>query len=197
MKRLTLEVPFDLTDTQVGDSINVNGVCLTIVQKEGSAVSVDLSPESLLRTTLGRLREGDFVNLERALKFSSRLGGHFVTGHVDGIGTIRERGFQGESLQMRIRIPPSIARYVVEKGSIAIDGISLTVNECGEDWIRLTLIPYTLQKTTLMEKRTGDEVNVEADILAKYVEKMLGSGRPNSKGIDLAFLKEHGFLEKE
>jgi len=197
MKRLTLEVPFDLTEMQLGDSININGVCLTVVEKRGRAVSVDLSPESLQRTTLARVKEADQVNLERALRLSDRLGGHIVTGHIDGIGTIIERRTEGNSLYLRVRIPQAVTPYVVQKGSIAIDGISLTVNEFREDWIRVTLIPYTLEKTTLIEKKVGEEVNVEADILGKYVEKVLDRGKGTSKGIDLSFLKQHGFLENE
>jgi riboflavin synthase len=197
MKRLTIDVPFDLTEMQVGDSINVNGVCLTVVEKRGRAISVDLSPESLQKTTLARVKEADKVNLERALRLSDRLGGHIVTGHIDGIGTITERKTEGNSLHLRVRIPQAITPYMVQKGSIAIDGISLTVNEFGEDWVRLTLIPYTLQKTTLREKKVGEEVNVEADILGKYVEKVLDRGKGTPKGIDLSFLKQHGFLENE
>jgi len=197
MKRLTLDVPFDLTEMQLGDSININGVCLTVVEKRGRAISVDLSPESLQRTTLARVKEADQVNLERALRLSDRLGGHIVTGHIDGVGTIIEKRIEGNSLYLRVRIPQAVTPYVVQKGSIAIDGISLTVNEFREDWIRLTLIPYTLEKTTLIEKKVGEEVNVEADVLGKYVEKVLDQGRGTSKGIDLSFLKQHGFLENE
>src|SRR5512139_1353074 len=197
MKRLTLDVPFDLTEMQLGDSININGVCLTVVEKRGRAVSVDLSLESLQRTTLARVKEADQVNLERALRLSDRLGGHIVTGHIDGIGTIIERRIEGNSLYLKVRIPQAVTPYVVQKGSIAIDGISLTVNEFREDWIRLTLIPYTLEKTTLVKKKVGEEVNVEADILGKYVERVLDRGRGSPKGIDLSFLKQHGFFEKE
>ncbi|MGQ9646600.1 MAG: riboflavin synthase [Thermodesulfobacteriota bacterium] len=197
MKRLTLEVPFDLTEVQLGDSININGVCLTVVERRGKAISVDLSPESLQRTALVRIKEGDQANVERALRLSDRLGGHIVTGHVDGIGEIIERRKEGNSLQLKIRIPRSVSAYVVPKGSIAIDGISLTINECHEDWIGLTLIPYTLEKTTLMQKKVGEEVNIEADILGKYVEKVLGQGKGRSPKMTLSFLKEHGFLKDE
>jgi riboflavin synthase len=196
-KKLTLELPFDLTDVQLGDSINVNGACLTVVGKKGQTIELDLSPETLQKTTLAKVKEGDQVNIERALRLSDRLGGHIVTGHIDGIGAITERIQERDFLHLRIRIPQSVSRYVVQKGSIAIDGISLTVNEYREREISLTLIPYTLEKTTLISKKAGDEVNVEADILGKYVEKMLDREGAKAKGIDLSFLKEHGFIERE
>jgi riboflavin synthase len=196
-KKLTLELPFDLTDAQLGDSININGACLTVVGKKGQTIELDLSAETLEKTTLAKVREGEKVNIERALRLSDRLGGHIVTGHIDGIGTITERIIERDFLLLKIRIPQYVSRYVVQKGSIAIDGISLTVNECRAEEISLTLIPYTLEKTTLINKKVGDEVNVEADILGKYVEKMLDREGTKAKGIDLSFLKEHGFVEKE
>ena len=125
------------------------------------------------------------------------MGGHIVTGHIDGIGVITEKRNEGDFLQLRIRIPKSVSKYVVQKGSIAIDGISLTVNECEDEEIKMTLIPYTLGKTTLLNKKVGDRVNVEADIIGKYVEKMMNRGDEKSRGIDLSFLKEHGFIERE
>lgn len=196
-KKLALELPFDLTEVQLGDSINVNGACLTVVGKKGQTIELDLSPETLQKTTLAKVKEGDKVNIERALRLSDRLGGHIVTGHIDGIGAITERIQERDFLHLRIRIPQSVSRYVVQKGSIAIDGISLTVNEYRGEEISLTLIPYTLEKTTLINKKVGDEVNVEADILGKYVEKMLNREGEKAKGIDLSFLKEHGFIERE
>jgi riboflavin synthase len=196
-KRLTLEVPFDLTGVQLGDSINVNGVCLTVVEKQRETIGVDLSSETLQKTNLAKVQEGDKVNLERALRLSDRLGGHIVTGHIDGNGVITEKRMERNFLQLRIRVPQAVSRYVVQKGSIAIDGISLTVNEYKGEAISLTLIPYTLQKTTLIDKKVGDEVNVEADILGKYVEKMLDREGGKPEGIDLSFLKEHGFIESE
>ncbi|HUL20960.1 MAG TPA: riboflavin synthase [Thermodesulfobacteriota bacterium] len=196
-KRLTLELPSHLTELQLGDSLNINGVCLTVVQKNEQRIEVDLSLETLQKTTLSELKEGDQVNLERALRLSDRLGGHIVTGHVDGIGEIAEsregRGF----LQLKIRIPESVSRYVVQKGSIAIDGISLTVNEFQEGEIQVTLIPYTIEKTTLMRKRVGDRVNLEGDILGKYVEKFLSRGDQKTGRVGLNFLKEHGFIKGE
>jgi riboflavin synthase len=194
-KRLILELPPHLTELQLGDSININGVCLTVVQKKEQKIELDLSQETLQKTVLGELKEGDLVNLERALRLTDRLGGHIVTGHIDGIGVVAGKNKERDFLQLRVEIPESVSRYVVQKGSIAIDGISLTVNECKGDEIQMTLIPYTLEKTTLMNKRIGDRVNVEADILGKYVEKLLGRGDKGSFKVDLSFLKEHGFTK--
>jgi len=196
-KRLTLRIPMDLTDLKLGDSININGVCLTVAEKRGQTIELDLSLETLEKTILGELKEGDKLNLERALRLTDRLGGHIVTGHIDGIGVIVEKRRERDFFGLRIRIPQAISRYVVQKGSIAIDGISLTVNECQGEEIQITLIPYTLEKTTLIEKRVGDRVNVEADILGKYVEKMLDRGVGKSERVDLSFLREHGFVEGE
>ena len=193
---MTLEVPMGLTELSLGDSINVNGACLTIVEKKGQVITVDISSETLQRTNLSEIREGDEVNLERALRLADRLGGHFVTGHVDGVGTITEERKEGDFLHIRIRMPQSVMKYVVQKGSIAIDGISLTANECQGDEIRITLIPFTLQRTTLLEKRVGERVNVETDILGKYVESLLGRKRFEGKGFDREFLKMHGFLKE-
>jgi riboflavin synthase len=196
-KRLTITLPSYLTEVQLGDSININGVCLTIVQKKEREIELDLSQETLQKTVLGELKKGDQVNLERALRLTDRLGGHIVTGHVDGMGVIIEKRGEKDFLQLRIRIPESVSRYVVQKGSIAIDGISLTVNDFQQGEIRITLIPYTIEKTTLKQKRGGDHVNLEADILGKYVEKFLDRG-DNKKGqIDLSFLKDHGFIKRD
>jgi riboflavin synthase len=167
------------------------------VQKKGQGIELDMSQETLQKTILRELRVGDQVNLERALTLTGRLGGHIVTGHIDGIGEIIEKKKERDFLRLRIRIPESISRYVVQKGSIAIDGISLTVNECKGAEIQLTLIPYTIEKTTLLDKRVGDQVNVETDILGKYVEKLLGQGDKESVKVDLSFLKEHGFIKGE
>ncbi len=194
-KRLTIELPPHLTEVQLGDSININGVCLTIVQKQGKTIQLDLSQETLQKTVLGELKEGNQVNLERALKLTDRLGGHIVTGHIDGIGVIVGKRKERDFVQLEIRIPESVSRYVVQKGSIAIDGISLTVNEFLGDEIRMTLIPYTIEKTTLLDKKVGDRVNVEADILGKYVEKLLDRGNKKPGEVDLSFLKEHGFIK--
>jgi riboflavin synthase len=196
-RRLILELPPHLTEVQLGDSINVNGVCLTVVQKNGQMIELDLSLETLQKTALRELKKGDQVNLERALRLTDRLGGHIVTGHVDGIGQIVEKTEERDFLKLRIRIPDSVSRYVVEKGSIAIDGISLTVNDFREGEIRMTLIPYTIEKTALKQKRIGDQVNLEADILGKYVEKFLDRGEKKTGQVDLSFLKEHGFIKRD
>ena len=194
-KRLTIELPPHLTEVQLGDSININGVCLTVVQKKERELELDLSQETLQKTVLGELKKGDQVNLERALRLTDRLGGHIVTGHVDGMGVIIEKRGERDFLQLRIRISESVSKYVVQKGSIAIDGISLTVNECRGGEIQMTLIPYTLEKTTLLGKKVGDRVNVETDILAKYVEKLMNPGGQKSGQVELSFLKEHGFIK--
>ena len=196
-KRLTLEFPSDLTDVQLGDSINVNGACLTVVEKKGKIIEFDLSSETIQRTVLGGLKVGDFVNLERALRLTDRLGGHIVTGHIDGIGAIVEKRREADFIHLRVRIPKAISKYVVQKGAIAIDGISLTVNECQEQEVQIALIPFTIEKTTLVEKRVGDRVNIEADILGKYVERLLGQGGRKSKEISFSFLEEHGFIRNE
>ncbi len=194
-ERFTIEFPSHLTEMQLGDSISINGACLTIVEKSGQRVKFDLSEETIKRSALGELREGGEVNLERALRLSDRLGGHFVTGHIDGIGKITENRKERDFVNLRVRVPENILKYIVPKGSIAIDGISLTVNEVRGQEILLTLIPYTLVKTTLMDKREGDPVNLEADLLGKYVERLISSKNEKAEGINLGFLREHGFIK--
>jgi riboflavin synthase len=194
-RRLTIEFLSHLTEVQLGDSISINGVCLTIVEKGNQTSRLDLSEETIKKSVLSELKEGDTVNLERALRLNDRLGGHFVTGHIDGIGVITEKKKERDFVNLRVRVPENVSKYVVPKGSIAIDGISLTVNECRGTEILLTLIPYTLEKTTLMDKRAGDHVNLEADILGKYVERLLNRRDGKSEGLDLSFLKEYGILK--
>jgi riboflavin synthase len=194
-KRLTIGLPPHLTEVQLGDSINLNGVCLTVARKGQQSIDLDLSRETLQRSALGELKQGDEVNLERALRLNDRLGGHIVNGHIDGVGVIIEKKKERDFLQLTIRIPESVSKYVVQKGSIAIDGISLTVNEYQGGEIRLTLIPYSIEKTTLVDKKVGDRLNVEADILGKYVEKLLARGDKKTGEMDLSFLKEHGFIK--
>jgi riboflavin synthase len=196
VKRLILDVAAGLTEISLGDSINVNGACLTVIEKRGQNITVDVSSETIQRTTFRNVREGEEVNLERALRLMDRLGGHIVTGHIDGTGVITEKRSQGDFILLRIRAPEAVMRYTVEKGSIAVDGISLTVNVCRGDEIGLTLIPFTLDKTILMAKRIGHEVNLEADILGKYVERLLGSKAGGRGGLDEDFLRSHGYLKE-
>ncbi|MGK5444497.1 riboflavin synthase [Micromonospora sp. URMC 105] len=166
--------PLVTSDARHGDSIAVNGVCLTVVEAADGVFTADVMGETLRRSALGALRVGDPVNLERAAALNSRLGGHIVQGHVDGVGEIvaREPAEQWETV--RFRLPAELARYVVEKGSITIDGVSLTVAAVGDDWFTVGLIPTTLKLTTLGAKSVGDPVNLEVDVLAKYVERLLG-----------------------
>ncbi|MGQ9777232.1 MAG: riboflavin synthase [Thermodesulfobacteriota bacterium] len=196
-RRLILQIPHNLTDIQPGDSININGVCLTVTEKKEEVFQFDLSEETITKSTLGGLREGDSVNLERALRFTDRLGGHIVTGHIDGIGTVVDQRRDGEFIHLTVKLPREVLPYVVPKGSIAIDGVSLTVNQLREDEVQISLIPFTLERTNLIEKKIGDRVNIEADILGKYVESILRQREKESKGLSLSFLKEHGFIKEE
>lgn len=171
--RLRVSGPLVTGDARCGDSIAVNGVCLTVVDVAHGAFSVDVIGETLRRSGLGDLAAGDRVNLERAVPAGGRLGGHLVQGHVDGTGTIVSRERAEHWDLVRFALPPRLARYVVEKGSIAVDGVSLTVVEAGPDWFTVGLIPTTLELTTLAGKQPGEGVNLEVDVLAKYVERFL------------------------
>ena len=171
--KLTISAGKVLEDQKMGDSIAVNGTCLTVVDHDRSTFSVDLSPETLSRTSLGSLAQGHKVNLERPLAVSDRLGGHIVQGHVDATGRITSSRTEGNSQILRIRYPNKLRIYIVEKGFIAVDGISLTVVQKGTSSFTLSVIPYTLENTNLQDKGPGDRVNLEADIVAKYVESML------------------------
>lgn len=176
-----------------GDSISVDGVCLTATKIEGGVFSLDASLETLRLTTLQEKAAGQKVNLERAMTPQNRFGGHIVTGHIDGTGTIANIGREGDSLKLTIETSPEIARYVVQKGSVAIDGISLTVNEQRDNTLTVNIIPYTASRTTIIEKNLRDKINIETDIIGKYVESFLAKlGR---KGIDLDFLSRHGYIK--
>ena len=174
--RFTIRGPLVTSDAGHGDSIAVNGVCLTVVDLVDGTFTADVMAETLDRSSLGALSPGSSVNLERPVTLSARLGGHLVQGHVDGTGTVLERT-PGEHWEVvRIALPPGLARYVVEKGSITVDGVSLTVMAVGPDSFSVSLIPTTLALTTLGHKGPGDPVNLEVDIVAKYVEKLMGAG---------------------
>tara|TARA_B100001123_G_scaffold355157_1_gene408062 strand:+ start:411 stop:986 length:576 start_codon:yes stop_codon:yes gene_type:complete len=170
---MTVRASKVLEGLKLGDSIAVNGACLTAVSFDGGSFSVDLSPETMRRTSLGDLSEGRAVNLERALLASDRMGGHIVQGHVDGTGRIMSTRDDGDSVIFRIRVPKRLGKYIVEKGFVAVDGISLTVVKRGAASFTLAVIPYTLSNTNLAELSVGSRVNLEADILAKYVESLL------------------------
>ena len=170
---LTVRASKIIEDMKLGDSIAVNGTCLTSVNFSSTEFSVDLSPETMRRTSLGQLSEGSSVNLERALLASDRMGGHIVQGHVDATGRVMSTKVDGGSIIFRIRVPKRINPYIVEKGFISVDGISLTVVKRGASSFTLAVIPYTLKNTNLASVSVGDRVNLEADILAKYVESLL------------------------
>lgn len=171
--RLTIEGSLAVSDAHRGDSISVNGVCLTAIELEGNTFTADVMRETLNRTALGSLNTGDPVNLERAMNAATRFGGHVVQGHVDGVGEIISREPSDNWEWVRIQIPVELSKYVVLKGSITIDGVSLTVNELSDDFVGVSLIPETLRLTTLGSKRVGDKVNIEVDIMAKHIERLL------------------------
>ncbi|WP_406859681.1 riboflavin synthase [Streptomyces sp. HUAS MG47] len=172
--RFRLRGPLVTEDAKHGDSIAVNGVCLTVVECGDGEFTADVMAETLKRSSLGALEPGSRVNLERPMAVGDRLGGHIVQGHVDGTGTILDRTPSEHWELVRIALPAHLSRYVVEKGSITVDGVSLTVVEAAEDWFSISLIPTTLALTTLGIKQSGDPVNLEVDVIAKYVERLLG-----------------------
>lgn len=190
-----LEADFDLSEPVEGESIAVNGVCLTAKMIHGRRFQADVSPESLAKTNLGRLAVGGSVNLERALRLSDRLGGHLVSGHVDGVSELLSKVNRGSFTIFTFTVPMGYGRYLIQKGSVTIDGISLTVNSVDDTSFSVSIIPHTLQLTTLGQLAPGGLVNIEVDIIGKYVEKLLthGPSAPPAK-IDLTFLADHGFL---
>ena len=171
--RLTIACGKVLSDLKRGDSISCSGTCLTAIDIDGSSFTADVMLETLKRSSLSEVKVGDVINLERAMQHETRFGGHIVQGHVDGVGEVISREKSDNWDWVRIRIPADLMKYVVLKGSITIDGISLTVNELGDDHIAVSLIPETLEVTTLGYKQPGDKVNVEADVLAKHIERLL------------------------
>ncbi len=182
----------DLTDVQPGDSIAVSGVCLTAVALEPHGFAADVSNETLSLTTLGQLKAGDPVNLEKALRLADRLGGHLVSGHVDGVGKVVAITPDGRSQRWTFELPAALARYIAAKGSVCIDGTSLTVNEVVGSRFGVNLIPHTVAHTAFHARRVGDAVNIEVDVIARYVERLLSSGQAPAT-LDEAFLKQHGF----
>lgn len=196
--RLTIMASVIMGDLAVGASVSVNGTCLTVVARTDQDFSVDVSPETLQVTTLGSLDSGSPVNLERAMKLNDRIGGHMVSGHVDGIGALRSRHQDGNALILEVEAPKDILRLCVAKGSITVDGISLTINDVTERSFVVSIIPHTAKVTTLGLKQVGDQVNLESDLIGKYVERLLqerGILPPKSAPvIDKDYLKRRGLI---
>lgn len=189
--RLNIQAQYILNETKIGDSIAVNGVCLTVTDMTSSGFSADVMPETLRRSSLGSLKCGSCVNLERAMAANGRFGGHIVTGHIDGTGKISSVKKEGNAVIVNISAPNNILRLIVEKGSVAIDGISLTVTGVTKTDFSVSLIPHTAKETTLLSKRAGDMVNLENDIIGKYTERLLSA--PKESGITRSLLLENGF----
>ena len=191
--RLTIEAEKVLTDTKVGDSIATNGVCLTITHKDERSFSVDVMHETLKSSDLGSMQRGSKLNLERAMKASDRFDGHIVSGHIDGTGTIESITQDDIAYWVKISTTSEIMRYIIHKGSIAIDGISLTVADLDAHSFKVSIIPHTKDWTTLLKKGTGATVNLENDIIGKYTEKLLKPYSKKTSNIDAAFLRRHGY----
>jgi riboflavin synthase len=189
----------DLGDVKLGDSIAVNGVCLTAVELPGDGFWADVSRETLARTAFVDLKPGSAVNLEKALTPTSRLGGHLVSGHVDGVGEIVARADNARAVQFKVRAPRELAKYIAHKGSITVDGTSLTVNAVDGAEFELTIVPHTLQETIMADYQAGRRVNLEVDLLARYLERLLlgdKAAEPKASGLTESFLAEHGYLNK-
>jgi riboflavin synthase len=198
-KQFALSADFDLVGTKIGDSIAVNGACLTVVRLQGRRFEVDVSPETVVRTTFRDAKVGERLNLERALRLSDRLDGHLVSGHVDGIGRLEKRETQANAIILSFSVPAQLSRYMIQKGSVAIDGISLTINDCATGSFQVSIIPHTAGITTIGFKAVGAAVNIETDIIGKYVERFVAADRnPEKKsadsGVDLSLLARSGFL---
>lgn len=189
----------DLGDVKLGDSIAVNGICLTAVALPGDGFVADVSVETLKRSAFVDLKVGNRVNLEKALTPSTRLGGHLVSGHVDGVGELLSLHSDGRSVRMRIQAPNELAKYIAEKGSITVDGVSLTVNAVDGAVFELNIVPHTMQETTLIDFSAGRKVNLEVDLIARYLERLLlgekAAQSSQDSGITMAFLAEHGFIK--
>jgi len=195
-----IRVPAFFSDCHPGDSLAVDGVCLTITMVKGDLFTLDISPETLKRSTLGKIKQGEMVNLERALRLSDRLGGHLVSGHVDGTGIIEKIERFQRSWIIHISLDQSLSRYLIDKGSIAVDGISLTINRCMKTSFDVTIIPQTAHNTTLFQKDVGDRVNIEIDLISKYIEKFFLNDRTaiskeKPSRIDRDMLIRYGFGE--
>ncbi|MCD6584234.1 MAG: riboflavin synthase [Desulfobacteraceae bacterium] len=199
-KRLALNAEFPLEGSKIGDSIAVNGACLTAVMISKSRFEVDVSPETLDKTTLKNIRINERVNIERALRLSDRIDGHLVSGHIDGTARITHKTRQANAILIGFSVGQSLARYMIAKGSVAIDGISLTINGCDEQSFEVSIIPHTAETTTIGIKNVGDTVNIETDMIGKYVEKFLTNEKDpiknntGKKPVDMEFLLKTGFI---
>lgn len=186
----------DMSDVKLGDSIAVSGVCLTAIEFDEKSFLADVSGETLAHTTLGSLAKGDDVNLEKALTPSSRLGGHMVSGHVDGVGEVISRSKDARSVRFQLRTPKELTRYIAKKGSICIDGISLTVNDIDGERFDLNIVPHTLEQTTMASFEPGRKVNLEVDVIARYLEQLIKAGDGlATNGISFDLLQEQGFVK--
>ncbi len=198
--RMVITADFPIEKIILGESIAVDGACLTVAEFNQDTLTADVSAETLSRTTLGRKTPGNRLNLERALRLGDRLGGHLVSGHIDGIAVLKKRHPEGRSLRLFFSASPEILKYVIEKGSIAVNGISLTVNGVSDAGFDVNIVPHTASETTISVLQVGEEVNIETDLVGKYVEKMVRSwgGALEKNGsketIDFDFLKKHGFM---
>jgi riboflavin synthase len=196
--KLTIGARKVLENVKIGDSISTNGVCLTVTRFTNSSFTVDVMPETMRKTNLGKLKKGSLVNLERALKISDRLGGHIVSGHIDGTGTIKEYKDEDNATWLTVETASNVIKYIIPKGSVAIDGTSLTVVDTDKNSFRVSLIPVTKEETVLLKKRPGDEVNLECDIVGKYIERFLtfkgDDEKQETSRIDMKFLADNGFL---
>ena len=199
-KRMTVDADFFLEQTKIGDSICVSGACLTVVVIDGKRFTVDVSPETLAKTTFKSAKIGDRVNLERALRLSDRIDGHLVSGHIDGIGVVTLKQNMGNAIIVSFKVPEFISHYMIQKGSVAVDGISLTINNCGHDSFDVSIIPHTAKLTTIGFKKAGDLVNIETDMIGKYVERFVGDKHHDEKrketgnSINMEFLAKSGFV---
>ena len=199
--RLAVAPPFPVEELVLGESVSVSGACLTVVAVKGRAFQADVSPETLARSTLSVKKVGDQVNLERALRLGDRLGGHLVSGHIDGIGVISDKKAVGNAIIITFRVPETLADYMIEKGSVAVDGISLTINHCSRDHFDVSMIPHTAKLTTLGIKNIGTTVNIETDMIGKYVERFVKIKTDTSRqdkterpSVDMDLLAKTGFL---
>jgi len=199
-KRMAVEADFRLEQTKIGDSISVSGACLTVVMIDDKRFKVDVSPETIAKTTFKSAKIGDRVNLERALRLSDRLDGHLVSGHIDGIGTVALKKDMANAIIVTVEVPESLSHYMIKKGSVAVDGISLTINNCGPHSFDVSIIPHTAKLTTIGFKKIGDLVNIETDMIGKYVERFIGGKRHNERekkaggSLDMEFLTKTGFV---